>query len=120
MTTQKIKVGYIDPITASANQIIIFDGTNVLWANNPGGGSSANAQEYFASNTFPSNPKEGDEWLEANTGILYTYVTSNSANQWVELGPYNVVAPEPRFNLDGGAPDTNFGGLTVIDAGGVS
>jgi hypothetical protein len=76
MSTQKIKVGYIDPITASANQAIVFDGSNVLWANISGGGSSitisndtTNETRYIA---FVSNTSGSITSLNvSNTGLTF-------------------------------------------------
>jgi hypothetical protein len=43
----------------------------------------------FTSNSnAPTSPQEGDEWLDEDTGTLYTYfIDTNSTSQWVELGP---------------------------------
>jgi hypothetical protein len=42
----------------------------------------------FASNA-PTDGKDqpGDEWLDADSGILYTFVRTSGTGQWVELGP---------------------------------
>lgn len=48
----------------------------------PGGGLT-----YTASSTPPGSPNEGDEWLDTDDGILYTYVVDAGGGQWVELGP---------------------------------
>jgi hypothetical protein len=54
----------------------------VTGATGPAGSGS-----YTISATPPGSPNEGDEWLEEDTGILYTYVADTDTSQWVELGP---------------------------------
>lgn len=71
------------------------------------------------SDTPPASPANGDLWWESDTGILFIYYD----NFWVEAvsgvaGPQGD-AGESIANLDGGEPDTNYTGITSIDAGGV-
>jgi hypothetical protein len=101
----------------SAGQVLHSNGSTVYWDADDGGGGGGN---YTASNTAPGSPSAGDEWFETDTGVLYTYVTDGDGSQWVELGPYNSLAPVLQGNLDGGAPDSVYGGITALDAGGVS
>lgn len=56
------------------NSIGFFD------TNSSGGGSN-----FTVSATPPIGPNSGDEWLDSNTGIKYTYVNDGTSNQWVEL-----------------------------------
>ena len=58
------------------------DGTMVQIGGGAGGGTA-----FTSSTTAPSSPNEGDEWLDENSGILYTYVTDANTSQWVEQGP---------------------------------
>lgn len=51
----------------------------------PTGPYAPNSVVYTASDTFPNNPWQGDEWLQTSTGILYTYVVDAGGGQWVEL-----------------------------------
>jgi hypothetical protein len=83
-------------------------------------GGGGGGQTYTFSSSAPASPAAGDEWLDSTSGILYTYVNDGNSSAWVELSPPQLVAPEPTTNLDGGSPTSNFGGLTVINAGGVS
>jgi hypothetical protein len=84
------------------------------------GGGSGGGQTYTFSSTAPSSPAAGDEWLDSSSGTLFTYVNDGNSSAWVELSPPQLLAPEPKTNLDGGTPTTNFGGIVAINAGGVS
>lgn len=44
-------------------------------------------QTYTYSTTAPTSPVAGDEWLDSDVGILYTYVNDGNSSAWVELGP---------------------------------
>ena len=48
--------------------------------------SSGSGMAYTESSTAPSNPSEGDKWLDSNTGIEYTYIVDTDSSQWVEFG----------------------------------
>ena len=41
---------------------------------------------YTFSETAPLNPASGDRWIDAITGIEYTYLDDTTSKQWVELG----------------------------------
>lgn len=92
-------------------------GVSVVEIGAGGGGGSGT---YTVSATAPGAPSAGDRWLDSDNGIEYTYINDGDSSAWVELSPPQLLAPEPKTNLDGGAPNTNFGGLVAIDAGGVS
>jgi Collagen triple helix repeat (20 copies) len=38
------------------------------------------------SSTEPVAPEAGDIWINADTGLQYTYIVDNDSSQWVELG----------------------------------
>jgi hypothetical protein len=82
--------------------------------------TSSGGQNYTFSSTAPGSPTAGDEWLDSSSGTLFTYVNDGNSSAWVELSPPQLLAPEPKTNLDGGTPTTNFGGIVAINAGGVS
>jgi hypothetical protein len=44
------------------------------------------AATYTADTAAPSNPNDGDKWLNTTTGIEFTYVDDGTSAQWVELG----------------------------------
>lgn len=103
-------------VGASGN-VLKSNGTSAYWGTVAGLGGG---QVYTSNASAPGSPTEGDEWLDTDTGILYTYVTDGDTSQWVELGPYSTYAPIPQGNLDGGTPTSVYGGISSIDAGGVS
>lgn len=49
------------------------------------GGGSGGGQTYTYSSSAPGSPTAGDEWLDSDTGILYTYVNDGNTSAWVEL-----------------------------------
>jgi hypothetical protein len=52
-------------------------------------GSTATVTTSGASFTYastaPVGPNPGDEWVDSDTGILYTYVNDGLSSQWVEF-----------------------------------
>lgn len=73
---------------------------------NSGGGGGI-----VISETPPESPSEGNVWFESDTTRKYIWYDS----YWVETA-----APVSAIGLlDGGAPDSNYGGIATIDAGGV-
>lgn len=71
------------------------------------------------SDTPPASPDANTLWWESDTGTLFIYYD----NFWVEavagvVGPQGP-AGESVVNIDGGEPDTNYTGITSLDAGGV-
>jgi len=42
----------------------------------------------YVQDTAPSGANVDDIWIDSTTGIEYTYISSNSASQWIEFGPY--------------------------------
>ena len=50
--------------------------------------TTANSRVLFTySDTAPGGtPKQGDQWYEADSGILFTYINDGDTSQWVQLG----------------------------------
>lgn len=48
-----------------------------------GGGSGSG--KISVSSTPPTDPKEGESWVDSATGIKYTYLNDGNSLQWVEL-----------------------------------
>ena len=67
--------GSIEEITLGTN--LTLTGTTL---DATGGGVN-----YTFSETAPVSPSEGDEWLEADTGLFYKYVDDGTSTQWVEM-----------------------------------
>lgn len=79
------------------------------------------ANPVIVSATAPSSPSQGMEWEDTNTSILYTWINDGDSSQWVELGPMGIGGGSgggsTNTNIDGGTPDSNYGGITPIDGG---
>ena len=78
-SSDTIPVGNLGTGTPTSAVYLRGDGA---WAAAGGGGGSSFT--YAAS--APSSPVVGDEWVNSNTGIKYTYINDGDSNQWVELG----------------------------------
>ena len=42
----------------------------------------------YVQSSAPGSANVNDIWIDSLTGIEYTYISSNSASQWIEFGPY--------------------------------
>jgi hypothetical protein len=47
--------------------------------------SGSAGSNFTVSSSPPSSPNSGDEWLDSNSAIKYTYVDDGTSQQWVEL-----------------------------------
>lgn len=93
---------------------------NVRFTVDPTGRVEANlvpVPRVHMQNTAPSSPFVGDEWINLDTGQSYKYTNDGNSNAWVQFGVHGIGTPEFSFNLDGGFPDSQYGGVSVIDAG---
>ena len=75
-----------------ATGVGVTGATGPQGATGPGGGGGGG---FTSSTTPPASPTEGHEWLDENTGILYTYFIDANTSQWVEWGPnpFSLVGP---------------------------
>lgn len=71
----RIKGVEIDPVGATTDQILKYNGVKFVAAT--GGGASVSV-----SDTAPASPAEGDLWFESDTGKTFVYYDS----YWVETG----------------------------------
>ena len=82
------------------------------WQQVSGGGASLTVQD-----GAPSSPSAGDLWFESDTGKTIVYYDDGvGAAQWVEIG-HSVDSSTVDLNLDGGLPNSNYGGVTAVDGG---
>ncbi len=108
------------PSTALANGALAVDTTNhafyfrsnSTWNQVSGGGASITIQD-----GAPSSPSAGDLWFESDTGkTLVRYDDGAGVAQWVEIG-HSVDSSTVDLNLDGGLPNSNYGGVAAVDGG---
>jgi hypothetical protein len=74
-------------------------------------GAGSGGTTFTSSSTAPSSPSSGDEWLDTDNGILYTYVDDGTSSQWVELGAPGLVG------ASSGLEDGDKGDITVSGTG---
>lgn len=66
--------------TASANQVLSWDGADYSWVDQSAGGGGASVT---TSNTAPTPASDGDLWFNEEDGALYLYYEDADSNQWV-------------------------------------
>lgn len=59
------------------------DASNSIQSISSGSGSSGGS--LTVSDTAPSEPSNGDEWIDIADGTKYTYINDGDSSQWVEL-----------------------------------
>jgi hypothetical protein len=69
-----------------ANSAFVSANSASSYAN--GAFTTANGRMLFTySDTVPGGtPKQGDQWYESDSGILFTYINDGDTSQWVQLG----------------------------------
>ncbi len=67
-------------------KLFFKDSSNTIqsFSTSTGSGGGSGSTFTFAS-TAPLSPSAGDEWLDSNTGVKYTYFDDGSSLQWVEM-----------------------------------
>lgn len=79
-------LGRSTALSGAVEEITVGSGLSlaagVLSATGGGGGSGGT---FTYSTTAPSTPAAGDRWVDANSGIEYTYINDGNSSQWVEL-----------------------------------
>jgi len=109
-STKKRPDAYVPkPSTASAGDILQFDGTK--WISAP-----ADSSSIIISDTAPPSPSPGDLWFESDTGKTFIYYDSS----WVEIGPQPLSAVGPTGATGpAGGPTGPTGPTGVTGATGV-
>lgn len=90
-----VKTIEIDPASATAGQVLSYNGTKFVPTNATGGSSIT------VSDTAPTSPTQGDMWFESDTGITFIYYDST----WVEIstsGPIGPAGPQGPTGPEGG------------------
>jgi hypothetical protein len=70
---------------------------NTITTADPGaGGGGGGNVTVSVSDSLPSNPVNGNLWLNTNNGSLYVYVTDADGSQWIQPAvPYPIQPQEP-------------------------
>lgn len=121
LSTQKIVNLSADPVSGSAGEIYynttdselkVYSGA--AWSALGGGGGGGSIT---VGDTAPASPTSGSLWYNSTSGRTFIYYEDGTSNQWVEIGS---AATSPTANYDGGLSNSNYGGVSGIDGGGVS
>jgi hypothetical protein len=67
----------------SAGQVLTSNGSATYWSTVSSGGGGGNIT---FSATPPVSPTVGNDWIDTDTGIRYTYTYDGDSYQWVEFG----------------------------------
>lgn len=77
----------------------------------------------YVSDTAPT-PANHPLWLDSTTMALYAWYDDGNTTQWVGVsgpaGPQGADGLDGIINIDGGRPDSVYGGIESIDCGGVT
>ena len=68
--------------TASANEVLSWNGSDYDWVAQSGGGGGASVT---TSDAAPSSPSAGDLWYNTSAGGLFVYYQDANSSQWVEV-----------------------------------
>lgn len=106
-------------IDGTNGQVLGTNGTGTLGWITPSVGGGGGGQEYYYSSTAPESPEIGDEWVDSETGKLYTLVDDGNSVQWVEFGAPGFGAQGPAGTITVGTVSTGAAGssATITNAG---
>ena len=94
-------------------QLYIYDSVESTW-------TARNTAKYTRSVSPPSNPVEGDEWLNTNNGILYKRVSDGVDSVWLDISGTGVIAADSDIVKAplGALPALDGSALTNLPASG--
>ena len=82
---------HINTSTATANQVLSWNGTDYVWvAQSSGGGGGASVS---VSDTAPTSPSEGDLWFNSSNTKMYVYFNDGTSSQWIQSNPSGASTP---------------------------
>jgi hypothetical protein len=73
--------------TGTSGQVLTSNGSATYWSTVSSGGGGGNIT---FSATPPVSPTVGNDWIDTDTGIRYTYTYDGDSYQWVEFGTSNL------------------------------
>lgn len=80
------------PASPVQNQTYTYNGltwqwNGAAWDNISAVSSTAYGHNFTFAAVPPSNPNIGDEWLDSNSGSVYTWMSDPNGFQWMEINP---------------------------------
>jgi hypothetical protein len=95
---------WLDENSGKLYTYVVVTGGAFQWAELGPAPAAIKVGKLFTQSTVaPTSPSLGDDWLDENSGNLYTFVAGvGGVGQWTELGP--TIAPGKRFTQSATAP----------------
>lgn len=82
------------PSSPTLNQEYSVSGKTWIWNGEGWAAKPAPRGHKFTADTGPpGSPQSGDEWLDTNTGIKYTWVVDATSAQWVSIATEPIPGP---------------------------
>jgi len=83
---------HINTSTATANQVLSWNGTDYVWIAQSSGGGGGGAS-VSVSDTAPTSPSEGDLWFNSSNTKMYVYFNDGTSSQWIQSNPSGASTP---------------------------
>ena len=83
---------HINTSTATANQVLSWNGTDYVWVAQSSGGGAGGAS-VSVSDTAPTSPSEGDLWFNSSNTKMYVYFNDGTSSQWIQSNPSGASTP---------------------------
>ena len=83
---------HINTSTATANQVLSWNGTDYVWVAQSSGGGGGGAS-VSVSDTAPTSPSEGDLWFNSLNTKMYVYFNDGTSSQWIQSNPSGASTP---------------------------
>ena len=83
---------HINTSTATANQVLSWNGTDYVWVAQSSGGGGGGAS-VSVSDTAPTSPSEGDLWFNSSNTKMYVYFNDGTSSQWIQSNPSGASTP---------------------------
>ena len=92
--------------TATANQVLSWNGTDYVWVAQSSGGGGGGAS-VSVSDTAPTSPSEGDLWFNSLNTKMYVYFNDGTSSQWIQSNPSGASTPITAANTAPSNPVEN-------------
>jgi predicted RecA/RadA family phage recombinase len=84
---------HINTSTATANQVLSWNGTDYAWVAQSSGGGGGGGASVSVSDTAPSSPSVGDLWFNSANTKMYVYFNDGTSSQWIQSNPSGASTP---------------------------